>query len=127
MNEVYEKLLKCYACFEEKIDFKPQAALILGSGLGDYADTNMKVEAVLDYHDIEGFPVSTVPGHKGRFVFGYVGDVPVVCMQHVVPQLAFERVRQLVKAEDFVAQRLDEQRQRAQNDRDLRAHRRDPC
>ena len=79
MNEVYEKLLKCYACFEDKIDFKPQAALILGSGLGDYADTNMKVEAVLDYHDIEGFPVSTVPGHKGRFVFGYVGDVPVVC------------------------------------------------
>ena len=77
MNEVYEKLLKCYACFEDK----PQAALILGSGLGDYADTNMKVEAVLDYHDIEGFPVSTVPGHKGRFVFGYVGDVPVVCMQ----------------------------------------------
>ena len=67
MNEVYEKLLKCYACFEDKIDFKPQAALILGSGLGDYADTNMKVEAVLDYHDIEGFPVSTVPGHKGRF------------------------------------------------------------
>lgn len=81
MNEVYEKLLKCYACFEDKIDFKPQAALILGSGLGDYADTNMKVEAVLDYHDIEGFPVSTVPGHKGCFVFGYVGDVPVVCMQ----------------------------------------------
>ena len=84
MNEVYEKLLKCYACFEDKIDFKPQAALILGSGLGDYADTNMKVEAVLDYHDIEGFPVSTVPGHKGRFVFGYVGDVPVVCIKNQI-------------------------------------------
>lgn len=35
----------------------------------------------MDYHDIEGFPVSTVPGHKGRFLFGYVGDVPVVIMQ----------------------------------------------
>ena len=35
----------------------------------------------LDYRDIEGFPVSTVPGHKGRFIFGYVDDVPVVCMQ----------------------------------------------
>ena len=53
---------------------------MLGSGLGDYADT-IRVEAVLDYHDIEGFPVSTVSGHKGRFVFGYVGDVPVVIMQ----------------------------------------------
>ena len=38
-------------------------------------------EAVLDYKDIEGFPVSTVAGHKGRFVFGYVGDVKVVVMQ----------------------------------------------
>ena len=80
MNEVYEKLLKCYACFEDKIDFKPQAALILGSGLGDYAD-DIRVVDTLDYHDIEGFPVSTVPGHKGRFIFGYVDDVPVVCMQ----------------------------------------------
>ena len=127
MNEVYEKLLKCYACFEDKIDFKPQAALILGSGLGDYADTNMKVEAVLDYHDIEGFPVSTVLGHKGRFVFGYVRDVPVVCMQHIVPQLALERIHQLVKAEDLVAQRLNEQRQRPEDDRHLRAQRRNAC
>lgn len=65
MNEVYEKLLKCYACFEDKIDFKPQAALILGSGLGDYADTNMKVEAVLDYHDIEGFRYQRYRGIRG--------------------------------------------------------------
>ena len=35
----------------------------------------------LDYHDIDGFPVSTVAGHKGRVIFGYVNDVPVVCMQ----------------------------------------------
>ena len=39
------------------------------------------MEAVLDYHEIKGFPVSTVAGHKGRFVFGYVGEVPVVVMQ----------------------------------------------
>lgn len=81
MNPVYEKLLQCYESYKAKIDFKPEIALVLGSGLGDYADDHIKVEATLDYHDIEGFPVSTVPGHKGRFIFGYVGDVPVVCMQ----------------------------------------------
>lgn len=54
--------------------------MILGSGLGDYAE-HIQVEAVLDYHEIEGFPVSTVLGHKGRFVFGYIQDVPVVIMQ----------------------------------------------
>lgn len=80
MNENYEKLTKCFECVQQKITFKPEIALILGSGLGDYADT-MEVVETLDYHDIEGFPVSTVPGHKGRFVFGYAGSVPIVAMQ----------------------------------------------
>ncbi|WP_294782810.1 purine-nucleoside phosphorylase [uncultured Eubacterium sp.] len=80
MSEVYDKLLRCYHSVREKIFFEPQVALILGSGLGDYAD-NIQVEATLDYHEIEGFPVSTVLGHKGRFVFGYIQDVPVVIMQ----------------------------------------------
>ena len=80
MGEVYEKLIRCYDSVRKQIDFTPQVALVLGSGLGDYAES-IRVEATLDYHDIEGFPVSTVPGHKGQFIFGYVGDVPVVCMQ----------------------------------------------
>lgn len=80
MNPVYEKLLKCYECYKAKIDFTPKVALVLGSGLGDFGET-IRVADTLDYHDIEGFPVSTVPGHAGRFIFGYVGDVPVVCMQ----------------------------------------------
>lgn len=67
MSKVYERLLKCYQCFKEKIDFTPKIALILGSGLGDYAE-QADIKAVLDYKDIEGFPVSTAPGHKGRFV-----------------------------------------------------------
>lgn len=79
-NEVYNKLLKCYGCFKEKVNFKPGVALVLGSGLGDYAD-GIEVVAELDYHDIEGFPVSTVPGHQGKYIFGYVGKVPVVCMK----------------------------------------------
>lgn len=80
MNHVYEKLVKCYESVKEKIDFVPKVALVLGSGLGDYGDS-IQIEQTLDYHEIEGFPVSTVEGHKGRFLFGYVEDVPVVIMQ----------------------------------------------
>ncbi len=80
MSEVYEKLMKCYKSVREKTDFVPEAALILGSGLGDYAD-DLKIEASINYADIEGFPVSTVKGHKGRFVFAHVEGVPMVIMQ----------------------------------------------
>lgn len=75
-----KKIQTCLASIREKTDFKPEVALILGSGLGDYAD-GIQIETTVDYTEIEGFPVSTVTGHKGRFVFGYVGDVPVVIMQ----------------------------------------------
>lgn len=76
----YEKLQKCLACVREKTDFVPDVALILGSGLGALAD-EIEAVATVDYHDIEGFPVSTVAGHRGRFVFGYFGKVKVVIMQ----------------------------------------------
>lgn len=76
----YEKLQRCLACVREKTDFVPDVALILGSGLGALAD-EIDTVATVDYHDIEGFPVSTVVGHKGRFVFGTFGSVKVVIMQ----------------------------------------------
>ena len=75
-----EKLAKCYESFKKKIDFVPEIALILGSGLGALAD-EIDIRAELDYKDIDDFPISTVPGHKGRFVFGYMDGVTVVIMQ----------------------------------------------
>lgn len=80
MTAVYERLQKCYESIRDKISVQPKVALVLGSGLGDYAD-GIRIVSTLDYHEIEGFPVSTVSGHKGRFVFGYVDTVPVVIMQ----------------------------------------------
>ena len=77
MSNEYETLMRCVRSVRTKTDFVPKVALVLGSGLGDYA-SQLRVEAAVDYHEIEGFPVSTVPGHTGRFVFGYVEDVPVV-------------------------------------------------
>lgn len=80
MDQRYQKLMDCYACFQKKISFVPQVALVLGSGLGDYAN-DIKVVAELDYKEIEGFPTSTVQGHEGKYIFGYVGTVSVVCMK----------------------------------------------
>lgn len=80
MNAVYDKLMRCYDSIKDRVPFTPKVALVLGSGLGDYAE-DLEVEAVVDYHEIEGFPVSTVPGHKGRFIFTHIEGVPAVLMQ----------------------------------------------
>ena len=80
MNPVYDKLMRCYDSVKERLPSVPKVALVLGSGLGDYAD-HIQVEGAIDYHEIEGFPVSTVPGHKGRFVFAHIEGVPAVLMQ----------------------------------------------
>lgn len=59
---------------------RPQVGLVLGSGLGDLAEAVEK-PVVVNYRDIEGFPVSTAPGHRGRFIFGRLEGVPMVLMQ----------------------------------------------
>ena len=80
MNQVYEKIVKCYDSIKDRLPFVPKVALVLGSGLGNYAGT-MDVKGEISYSEIEDFPVSTVPGHEGKFIFGYVKSVPVVCMK----------------------------------------------
>lgn len=61
-------------------DFTPEAAIVLGSGLGSFADI-IDIKAIIDYKDIPDFPVSTAPSHKGRFIFGYIGKIKVIIMQ----------------------------------------------
>ena len=80
MDPVYKKVERCYQSIQGNLPFVPYLALVLGSGLGDLAD-GYPCEGAIEYQDIEGFPVSTVPGHKGRFIFTHVEDVPVVMMQ----------------------------------------------
>ncbi len=70
----------CVNQIRRQTEFIPKVALILGSGLGALAD-EIHVEFSVSYEELPGFPVSTVDGHKGRFVFGYIGKTPVVIMQ----------------------------------------------
>ena len=60
-------------------DFEPELGLILGSGLGDFADN---IEGIrIKYENIPGFETSTVAGHKGQLVFGEVLGKKAVIMQ----------------------------------------------
>lgn len=65
---------------KEKIkDFKPEIGIILGSGLGDFADKHNKIE--ICYNVIPHFHASKVEGHKGKLVFAEVEGKKVVMMQ----------------------------------------------
>lgn len=76
----YERLLKCREEIRKRTDFRPQVGIVLGSGLGGYAD-NMEISCEIPYREIPGFPVSTVQGHDGKFLFGYVKNTPVILMK----------------------------------------------
>jgi len=80
MNPIFEKVKKSYDYIRTVTDFTPEVALVLGSGLGEFAK-HMEVECEIPYSDIEGFPVSTVAGHDGRFLFGTVEGVKTVIMK----------------------------------------------
>ena len=63
----------------------PGIAIVLGSGLGDFAE-ELKDSVAIAYGDIPNFPRSTAIGHAGRLVIGKIGDLTVAAMQGRVHQ-----------------------------------------
>ena len=75
------QILETAAFIRAKVgQFTPEVGIVLGTGLGDFAD-NIEVEYAIEYKDIPNFPVSTVEGHKGRMIFGEIEGRRVVAMQ----------------------------------------------
>lgn len=79
-NKMQSRLDKCLKQIRKRTDFVPKIALVLGSGLGRFAES-VNIEATISYNELDGFPVSTVEGHTGRFVLGYIDDIPLIIMQ----------------------------------------------
>ncbi|MFI3280688.1 MAG: purine-nucleoside phosphorylase [Rikenellaceae bacterium] len=76
-----EKIKETAAYLNEKCqNFAPEVGIVLGTGLGNFAD-NIDVKYSIEYSQIPNFPVSTVQGHKGRMIFGFIGERRVVAMQ----------------------------------------------
>ena len=75
-----ERIWGAVDAIRARTDFEPEIGLILGSGLGDYAE-RIKNPFIVNYQDIPGFPVSSVEGHKSRFVMGEHLGKRVIAMQ----------------------------------------------
>ncbi|MBR3284443.1 MAG: purine-nucleoside phosphorylase [Alloprevotella sp.] len=63
-----------------RTQMRPEVAIVLGTGLGRLAE-EIKVVDAFPYSEIPNFPVSTVEGHSGRLLFGYLGNTPVMAME----------------------------------------------
>lgn len=77
---MWEQVQETVSFIKEKTNFIPEYGVILGSGLGSFTD-DIQIEFTLPYHEIPNFPVSTVQGHKGALVFGFIDQKKVVAMQ----------------------------------------------
>ena len=75
-----EKITAAAEYLLERISLRPEIALVLGSGLGDYADT-LENAVKIPYSEIPNFPQPTVEGHAGAFVFGEKEGKSVVVAQ----------------------------------------------
>lgn len=77
---LFDDVMEATAAIQAQSDRRPDVALILGSGLGDIANALRDVTA-FPYAEIPHFARSTVVGHAGRLLLGYLDDVPVAAMQ----------------------------------------------
>jgi purine-nucleoside phosphorylase len=80
MLELYDQIQAAAAAIREKWDHTPRAGIILGTGLGGFAD-RIESPVAIDYEQIPNFPRSTAVSHRGRLVCGMLEGVPVMVME----------------------------------------------
>ncbi len=80
MDNLFAQIEAARAAIAPRMHVQPRVALILGSGLGGLAD-ELDDAVVVPYHDIPGFPESTVVGHRGELAIGTLAGVPVAVMR----------------------------------------------
>jgi purine-nucleoside phosphorylase len=81
MSEILEKIEQAVNFIKQRTkNFKPLIGIILGSGLGNLAE-EVEQKIIIQYKEVPNMPKSTVSGHKGNFVFGYLEKKPVLVMQ----------------------------------------------
>jgi purine-nucleoside phosphorylase len=82
VSAIMEQLTETTDFIKSIYSAKPEAGIILGSGMGDMAN-ELTIEKEIRYEDIPHFPVSTVAGHSGKLMLGELSGKKVVVMARV--------------------------------------------
>ena len=75
-----EDIRRSNACLKERTKLRPRISIVLGTGLGSFAD-KISVVDTIPYNEIPGFKTSTVQGHSGKLLFGTLDGIEVMAMQ----------------------------------------------
>ena len=79
-SSLYDRAQRAAEQIRSKANTEPSVAIVLGSGLGAFAD-ELTESTSFAYKEIQGFAQATVEGHAGRLVIGKAGEVPIAAMQ----------------------------------------------
>ncbi|HEY9361663.1 MAG TPA: purine-nucleoside phosphorylase [Chitinophagaceae bacterium] len=79
MESILIKVKEAVDYLKSFYDQEPVTGIVLGSGLGNFID-EIQAEKVFDYNEIPHFPISTVEGHHGKFIFGTLAGKRVIAM-----------------------------------------------
>lgn len=79
-GQITQQVNEATAFLEKELPEKPKVGLVLGSGLGTFVD-HIENQTIIPYEKIPNFRTTTVAGHSGRMVFGYIDKVPVIALQ----------------------------------------------
>jgi len=79
-NNELSKIQEIKNFIKPKLKSQPKIAIVLGSGLGDFAH-QLKDTKVIPYAEIPHFSKTTVAGHAGEFIIGNLGATPILCMK----------------------------------------------
>lgn len=74
------RLAALEAAIRARTELRPEVGVVLGSGLGGFAD-EIEDAIAISFDDLPGWPIATAPGHAGRLILGTVEGVPVVGLQ----------------------------------------------
>ncbi len=80
MLELYDQIQSAAAAIRQQWDYTPRAGIILGTGLGGFAE-RIESPVAIDYENIPNFPRSTATSHRGRLVCGMLEGVPIMAME----------------------------------------------
>lgn len=80
MESFKNKVMEATEFVRSKIEHLPHVGLLIGTGLGSSIESMEKALSI-DYREIPNFPVSTVPGHRGKLLFGNMKEKRVMAMQ----------------------------------------------